>query len=123
MSRVAKSDVHAALSRAAAIIREADVNKNSRIARAEIAKKIKSMPKGVERDLVSIFYKFADKRDHKPYAQLTAADLARTLEYAKEKLVSQYDKNNNGLSKAEIAKMSTTAKLAVELAKQLESGR
>jgi hypothetical protein len=40
----------------------------------------------------------------------------RLLAYAKEKLVDAYDVNNNGLSAAEIAEMSLTARLAVRYA-------
>ena len=68
MSRIAKSDVHAALTRAADIIRAADTNKNGRYSRAEVKAQLASMPNGTEKALVDIFFKFADHRDHKAYA-------------------------------------------------------
>ncbi len=121
MSRIAKTDVHAALTRAAEIIRASDTNKNGRYSRAEVKAQLASMPEGTEKALVDIFYKFADHRDHKAYAKLTEKDLAKTLEYSFNTLVNAYDKNNNGLSKAEIARMSTTAQLAVKLSQELKA--
>lgn len=120
MPRIAKSDVHAALAHAANIIRSADTNGGGRISRAEIKAKLDTMQDGAEKQLVDMFYRFADHRDHRKYAQLTGADLEKTLAYAFKELVSDYDVNNNGLSKAEISEMSKTARLAVEVAKQLK---
>jgi hypothetical protein len=121
MPRIAKKDVHASFERAAQVIRDSDIGKDGRFSRADIKAKLDSMPKGTEKSLVNMFYKYADHRDSKKYAKLTGSDLVKTLAYSKEKLVNKYDKNNNGLSKAEIAKMKTTAKLAVKLAQELKA--
>ncbi len=118
MPRVAKTDIHASLARAAELIRQSDRGGDGVISRADIKAKLATMEQGTERALVDMFYRFADHRDHKPNARITAKDLEKTLAYAYEKLVNQYDTNKNGLSKAEIAKMSTTAQLAVKLAQE-----
>ena len=120
MPRIAKSDVYAALDRAASIIRSADRGNDGIVSRADIKAKLATMEDGTEKKLVDIFYKFADHRDYRKYARLTGGDIEKTLTYSFKELVADYDVNNNGLSKAEIAKMSTTAKLAVELAKALK---
>lgn len=116
MSRIAKADVTAALARAAQIIRSADRGNDGVVSRADIKAKLATMPTGPEKALVDIFYRFADHRDAKKFAKLTGRDLEKTLAYAAKELVADYDLNGNGLSRAEIAKMSTTAKLAVEVA-------
>ena len=121
MARIAKTDVYAALDRAAQIIRSADTGNDGRISRKEIKAKLATMPEGTEKALVDIFYRFADHRDHRKYAKLTGADLEKTLAYARKELVADYDTNNNGLSKSEIAKMSRTAQLAVQLAKEMKA--
>ena len=72
---------------------------------------------GVEQQLTSIFYRFIDHRDAKPGARVTQKDIEEALAYAKETMVDPYDINNNGLSAAEIAQMSLTARLAVRYAK------
>lgn len=120
MPRIAKSDVHASFARAAQIIRESDRGNDGRISRADIKAQLQTMKAGPEKALVDMFYRFSDHRDHKPGAKLTAKDLEKSLAYSYEKLVNAYDKNNNGLSKAEISKMSTSAQLAVKLAQELK---
>ena len=120
MPRIAKSDVVASLERAAAQIRAADTNKNGQVSRAEQKAKVATLS-GTEKALVDIFYKFADHRDYKKYARITGKDLEKTLAYAAKEMVADYDTNHNGLSKSEIAKMSTTAKLAVEWAQEFKS--
>ncbi len=117
MSRIAKTDVFASFDRAAAIIRASDTNKDGRFSRAELKVAVSNL-QGTERELVDMFSRFADHRDHRKYAKLTGKDLDRTLAYAKETLVAKYDVNGNGLSKDEIAKMSRTAQLAVQLAQE-----
>ena len=120
MPRIAKSDVVASLERAAATIRSADTNKNGQVSRAEIKAKVQTLS-GTEKALVDMFYRFADHRDHKKFARITGSDLAKTINYSAKELIADYDVNNNGLSKAEIAKMSTTAKLAVEWAQEFKA--
>ncbi|MFH1809103.1 MAG: hypothetical protein ABIJ09_10185 [Pseudomonadota bacterium] len=117
MPRISKTDVNTALQRAAQNI--LDASKPDGIAsRADIEKKLGQL-EGTEKQLTDIFFRFIDHRDHVPGARVTKNDIDKALAYAKDKLIGKYDLNNNGLSKAEIAKMSTTGKLAVELAKEL----
>lgn len=118
MARLSKQHVHAALDRAAKNILDARGD-DPFVSRKDIRLKLQSLS-GVEQQLTSIFYRFMDHRDHKPGARITKTDVANTLAYAKEKLIDKYDVNNNGLSKAEIEKMSLTARLAVRLARMMQ---
>lgn len=115
MARLAKQKVHAALEKAAQNILDA-AGDDPIVSRKDIRQKLQEIA-GVEQQLTSIFYRFIDHRDYKPGARITKVDIDDTLAYAKEKLVDAYDLNNNGLSAAEIAKMSLTARLAVRFAK------
>jgi hypothetical protein len=119
MTRIAKSNVHDALKRAAAHLKDAG-GPDGRVSRKDIAEKLKTLD-GTERALVDMFFRFVDARDAKKGATVTHTDVDQALAYAKEKLVDKYDVNQNGLSKAEIEKMSTTGKLAVALAKELRA--
>ena len=118
MARLAKNDIHKALEKAAGHIRAA-AGEDGITSRADIRRKLGTL-EGTERALVDIFYRFMDRRDAKPGARITESDISGTLAYAKDRLIDQYDLNRNGLSKAEIEKMSTTGKLAVALARQLK---
>lgn len=118
MARLSKQHVHAALDRAAKNILDARGD-DPFVSRKDIRLKLNTLS-GVEQQLTSIFYRFMDHRDHKPGARITEADVTNTLAYAKEKLIDKYDVNNNGLSKAEIAEMSLTARLAVRLARMMQ---
>lgn len=123
MARLAKHKVHAALEKAAQNILNASGD-DPIVSRKDIRTKLKDLT-GVEQQLTSIFYRFMDHRDAKPGARITKTDVDGTLAYAKETLVDAYDVNNNGLSAAEIADMSLTARLAVRYAKlqdELEEG-
>lgn len=115
MARLAKHKVHAALDKAAANILSA-AGDDPFVSRKDIRQKLMEL-EGVEQQLTSVFYRFMDHRDYKPGARITKKDIDETLAYAKEKLIDIYDKNNNGLSAAEIADMSLTARLAVRYAK------
>ncbi len=119
MSRISKTDVNKALELAGKRIVEAG-GADKRVSRADVQKALGSLD-GTEKKLVDIFFKFMDHRDFKTGAQVTATDVQRAIAYAKEHMVAKYDLNGNGLSETEIAKMSLTGKLAVELAKSLKS--
>ena len=125
MARIAKSDVYAALDRVASLMKQFDGG-DGRISRADEAQSLSrftATPVGqTEKQLADIFFKFVDHRDAKAYAKVTGADIDKAVAYAKEHLLASYDANNNGLSKAEIAKMSKTAQLTVELAQELKAG-
>lgn len=114
MSRIAKHKVQAALEQVAQHILDA-TGDDPFVSRKDIRAKLVEL-EGVEQQLTRIFYRLIDRRDAQPGARVTQKDVADTLAYAKEKLVDAYDINNNGLSAAEIAQMSLTARLAVRLA-------
>jgi len=118
MTRISKQSVHAALEKAAKNITDS-AGSDGRISRADMKAKLGELS-GTEKKLTDIFFRFMDHRDFKAGAQLTKSDVDRAVAYAKEKMVDKYDLNDNGLSKGEIAKMSLTGKLAVDLAKQLK---
>ena len=119
MPRIAKADVNRALEQAAKTIIEAGGN-DGKISRAEIKARLPEL-KGPEKKLVDMFFRFIDNRDFKLGATVTPADVKKAVAYAKEHMVAKYDLNSDGLSKAEIAKMSLTGKLAVDLAKALKA--
>ena len=118
MPRIAKADVNKALSLAAKTIIDTG-GPDGRTSRAELKAKLATLPKE-QRALVDVFFKFIDHRDFKKGAQVTKADVERAVAYAKKTMVAKYDLNGNGLSAAEIQKMSLTGKLAVDLAKALK---
>jgi hypothetical protein len=120
MSRIAKGDVYAALERVAQSLVQAG-GEDGRISRADVKSHLEGL-QGTERALTDIFFRFVDHRDHVPGATVTSRDIEKAVEYAKEKLVTKYDLNNNGLSKSEVAEMSTTGKLAVQLSRELKFG-
>lgn len=119
--RIAKADVHKSFEDAGQIIINAG-GRNGRTSRVEIAGTVENLS-GSQKTLVDVFYKFIDHRDHKKGAQVTATDVTKAVDYAKAKLVDKYDLNQNGLSKSEIAEMSTTAKLAVEVVRERDGIR
>jgi len=118
MSRISKQSVNAALKQAASHIVDA-AKDDGRVSRADMKAKLQEL-QGSEKNLTDIFFRFIDKRDFKAGAQVTPDDVKRAVAYAKEHLIDNYDLNNNGLSKGEIAKMSVTGKLAVQLARELK---
>ncbi len=115
MARLAKQKVYAALEKAAQNILDASGD-DPIVSRKDIRAKLMEL-EGVEQQLTNIFYRFIDHRDAKPGARITRKDIEDALDYAKETMVDAYDENNNGLSAAEIAQMSLTARLAVRYAK------
>ncbi len=119
--RISKADVYKALDKAAANIKKA-AGSDGRASRAEMTKALKGL-KGTEKALTDMFFRFIDKRDAAPGAIVTKADLDKALTYAKKKLIADYDLDKNGLSDAEVSKMSKTGKLAVALAKEMKAAR
>jgi hypothetical protein len=118
MPRIAKADVNRALSLAAQTLVDAG-GADGRISRAEVKAKLATLP-AEQRALVDVFFRFVDHRDFKKGAQVTRADVEKAVAWAKKTMVAKYDLNGNGLSAAEIKKMSLTGRLAVELAKTLK---
>jgi len=119
MARIAKSDVNRALETAAKTLVRLGGD-DGRISRKEVKDALATdrVPRR-QAGLVDIFFRFIDHRDHVAGAQITKKDIDSAVEYAREKLIDKYDVNNNGLSQSEIAEMSTTGQLAVQLAKEL----
>jgi hypothetical protein len=117
MARIAKSDVHAALRRVADQIIDAGGD-DKRISRADIAAKLATLD-GIEKTLVDLFYRFLDHRDYRLGSTVTVRDVEDGYLYAIEQLIDAYDTNNNGLSRDEVARMSTIGKLAVAFAAEL----
>jgi len=119
MSRIAKADVNAALTKAAQNIRDA-AGRDGVTSRADMKAKLATLS-GTEKRLTDMFFRFLDHRDYKTNARITDADVTRGLDYAKEHLLEKYDlAPQNGYSKAEIAKMSVTGQLAVKLAAEIK---
>lgn len=116
MSRIAKSDVNQVLVETGDRIKEM-AGPDGRISRADLKTGVAQIEDKTERALTETFAKFCDHRDHRAGAQLTAADVDRTVNYAKEKLVDRLDTNDNGLSKSELKKGSLIATLAAQVAK------
>lgn len=117
MSRIAKSDVHFALTRAAEHLKSA-AGADQQLSAQDIDAKVASL-EGTEQRLVDMFAAFVKRRE--TGGCVTHADVDRALEWAKKEMVDDYDLNSNGLSRAEIAEMSTTAKLAVKLAVEIKA--
>jgi hypothetical protein len=119
MPRIAKADVTRALEMAANRIQDAG-GTDGRVSKADMTKALKGLT-GTEKALTDVFFKFIDHRDFKAGAQVTKGDIQRAVTYAKTSLIAKYDLNGNGLSDAEVKKMSLTGKLAVSLAKELKA--
>ena len=117
MARIAKARVHAALDFIGEKLKAAG-GPDKRISRADLKQAVATEKDELVADTMNMFGKFADHRDHKKGATLGHEDIDRSVAYAKEKLVDRLDVNENGLSKKEIKKMSTTGQLAARLAQR-----
>lgn len=144
MPRIGKADVYRQIEGAAQAIKEADKAQDGIVSRADMAQTVQENQAirdlvvetaksdvfarhaaplvgdmaDTQNALIEVFYRFIDHRDHKPGARITAKDIDRAVEYAKEKLVAAYDVNNNGLSNDEISQMKTIGQLSASLVKQ-----
>ena len=78
--------------------------------------------RGTEGLAADFFGRFIDHRDAAPGARITASDVDRALEVAKESLLRSKDQNHNGYSQDEIAKFSTTAKAFLLVGQMIEAG-
>jgi hypothetical protein len=78
--------------------------------------------RGTESQAVGYFAGFIDHRDHEAGARITATDIDRAVAYAKEHLLENKDKNRNGYSKAEIDKMSVSARTFLIIGEMVEAG-
>lgn len=117
--RIAKNDVVKALQTAALNIKEA-AGPDGIVSRADMKEALTGL-EGTEKRLTDVFFKFVDHRDFRAGARVTAKDVDKAVAYARTAMIAKYDLNANGLSKAEIAEMSLTGKLAVRLARELKA--
>ncbi|MFN3197689.1 MAG: nuclease A inhibitor family protein [Bradymonadia bacterium] len=117
MARIAKSAVHAAIEQAARQIAQA-AGRDGVTTPSEMEAHLEHLT-GPEHALVDIFYRFVQHRSHRHDAPVTVEMAEKAVEYAKQKLIDQYDVNFNGLSRSEIANMSSTGQHAVELAQEM----
>jgi len=115
MARIAKHRVHAALDRAVQNLKLA-AGPDKRLAKADLKHAVDVIEDQTERDLTDMFGRFTGHRDAGKGKTVGFGDLDKAADYAKKKMVDDYDVNQNGLSKKEIGKMSFTGQLAVRLA-------
>lgn len=87
-----------------------------------LSRKMYKEGRGTEGLACRYFASFIDHRDSQPGARITAADIDRATEYAKEKLFKNKDTNNNGYSAAEVSNFSTTAKAMLLIGEMLDAG-
>lgn len=114
MPRIAKSDVKAVLAETGERLLK-HAGDDPFVSRADAKAAAAAAPSPNEAALTRVFYGFVDHRDFKEGARVTKKDIERALGYAAPKMVDRLDQNNNGLSKAEIAKGSTTLQLAAAI--------
>jgi hypothetical protein len=119
MPRISKSVAYEAFDYAAQRMKEAAGN--DKITSRKDIKQMLSGTRGVERSFLGYFSAFVDHADYKKGARITAKDIDRRVQYSKDTLVKAYDKNNNGLSNAERARMSRTANLALDFGLELRA--
>lgn len=125
MSRVAKQDTFAAVDFVVSSLKAAG-GQDGRVSRADAENfvasgKTKKTATPTLYPAADMFFKWADHRDASTGATVTAKDLDKSAETAKETLLAKYDTNKNGFSAEEIAKMSTTAKMLVKLAAEMKA--
>jgi hypothetical protein len=119
MARIAKSNAEQVLDRIAQNLKAA-AGEDGITSRADVKKALENVESSVEKALTHRFFNFIDHRDFRPGARVTARDIDRAIEYAKEHLFAKYDVNHNGYSKSEIAKMSRIGQLTIELVCELK---
>jgi hypothetical protein len=89
----------------------------------ELVKSLRSEGRGTEALAADNLFKMLDKRDSGfSGARVTGRDLNSVKTFVKDKMLENRDVNNDGYSRAEIAKMSETGKALVEIGKMLEAG-
>jgi hypothetical protein len=116
--RIATSDVHAALERAADQLRSA-AGPDGIVSRRDVRARLQQL-EGTERAIVEVLYRFIDGRDAARSARVTKSDIDATVAHVRTELIDRLDLDQNGLSADEIARMSELGKLAVALAQTLK---
>lgn len=95
------------------------------LSRADVdamADKLAKQGRGNEANALRTFGTFIDFKDAKKGAKITDADITKAVDYAEKELLRDYDTNNNGYSKSEIAKMSTSGKAFVLIGQMVDAG-
>ena len=88
----------------------------------QYASKLHLEGRGTEALALRTFFGFIEHKDAKPGSRITDADITKAVDYASEHLLANKDKNNNGYSKGEIAKFSTSAKAFLVIGQLVEAG-
>ena len=94
----------------------------SRADREDLIRSLYSDGRGTEALAASYLFNFVDARDHKEGARVTASDIDRAADYARERLLKNKDTNRNGYSQNEIERFSTSAKAFLEVGKLIDAG-
>ncbi len=122
MSRIAYATPMAAYDHIADLLKNQG-GKDGVVSRDDAKALVKSLRKegrGTEAMVASNLFKMIDAQDNKKGARVTGFDLTISRKFVEKKMLQGYDLNNNGWSKAEIGKMSPTARGMIELGKTLE---
>ena len=93
--------------------------------RADIEKyagRLHSQGRGTEALALRTFGGFIDNRDNGKNRRITDADITAAVDYALQSMLRNKDGNNNGYSKDEIAKSSTSAKAFFIIGRMIENG-
>jgi hypothetical protein len=122
--RVAHSTPEAGMNHVASMILKAagDDSIVSRDDKNELTHDLYKQGRGTEALAADFFYRFMDHRDHKPGARITGADIDKAKNYAREHMLENKDKNQNGYSAAEVEKFSTTAKAFLLVGQMIDAG-
>lgn len=122
MARIAYSTPMAAYDHIASMLK-ASAGKDGIVSRDDAKKLVKSLRKegrGTEAMAASNLFKMIDAQDNKNGARVTGFDLKISRKFVQTKMLQGYDKNHNGWSKAEVAKMSPTGRALIELGQTLK---
>jgi hypothetical protein len=117
--RVSKEKVSAAFFEAGQQIKDA-AGRDRKTTRSELEAQTAELP-APQRALASSFFEIVTHRQQGLPVNASAVD--RAVAYAAKHLVGAYDLNDNGLSASEIAQMSETGKLAVDVAQATQPSR
>lgn len=119
MSRLARSDLNAALDRAAARLLSAADDEGVASRRDIRAALVATHER--DRGLVGALYRFVDHLDALPGAEVTRDDVEEAVAFARESLGELLDLEHNGLSGDEVERLSETGRVALQLALELKS--
>lgn len=122
MARIAYSTPMAAYDHITDMLK-GSAGKDGIVSRDDAKSLVKSLRKdgrGTEAMVAENLFKMIDAQDNSKGARITGFDLKLSRKFVEKKMLQGYDLNRNGWSKAEIGKMSPTARGMIELGKTLE---